>query len=293
MRIYTQKYMHIKIDTRIRATANFIFSNRDLRLPQASAPSPSVHPPPTPSLSRDALQRRITFFSSREYFSVSSPPPFHPLERNPLLSRPGSRFWYFEKRRKRKKRYLYESVFLQGLFLPRLVKLTSRGVFLRARLPSRRQSTPFAGDRNEGRKWLTFGDIPGRQRTCTSHTDTHAPANVYNERPLGSAPILTNFWRISNANASRLCQRTMKILIEYSPYCVRSSALNDTIVCGIVLLSLFIVRLYATLGHLYESTFIFQFLKNTTFFLSKYYTMSYKYACIAHASGNETIFLWN
>lgn len=56
-----EKYTRIKIDTRICATANFIFSNRDLRLPQASAP-------PSPPLPRDALQRRITFFLARVFF---------------------------------------------------------------------------------------------------------------------------------------------------------------------------------------------------------------------------------
>lgn len=84
--VSTGKYIHIvKIDTRMRHGTNFIFSNRDLRSPQASAPSSSACP---------EMHCSGLLFSSREYFSPSLshhrdflPHPVHMLV-----------FWYFERR---------------------------------------------------------------------------------------------------------------------------------------------------------------------------------------------------
>lgn len=153
---------HVKIDTRICATANFIFSNRDLRLPQASAP------PPPPS----RCTATADYFFPRE--SIFPPPrrprpPLHPREN--LFCRVPAPFWYF-KRRKRKKRYLYESVFLRRLFLlvssnlpPACFSSSSSGI-------SWRLSTPFVGDRNEGGKWLTFRAFPA-DNALASHAHVY------------------------------------------------------------------------------------------------------------------------
>lgn len=164
-----EKCTHIKIDTRIRATANFIFSNRDLRLPQASA-SP-FSPPPL----RDALQRRITFFLARVFFR--SLVPLHPREN--LLCRVPAPFWYF-KRRKRKKRYLYENVFLR-LLPSRLRSTYLPRVFLRARLASRGGCPP----RSLGIETRVESDsLSGHFRQTTRSHPTCTciyVANVYNE----------------------------------------------------------------------------------------------------------------
>jgi len=167
---------------------NFIFSNRDLRSPQASAPSSfSLFP---------EMHCTGLLFSSWEYFSSlpspsrsSSAPSSHS---GVLIFRTSWRAC-----RKHKKRYLYESVFY-SFFLQRLF-LSSRSftpfeilpcVFLRARLVPWRPFHPApSGNRNEGRKWLTFETFS----TDNLYPHMHIPAHMWNEQPLASLQIPWTF----------------------------------------------------------------------------------------------------
>lgn len=87
----------------MRHGTNFIFSNRDLRSPQASTP-----PPPSASVPRCTAEDY--FFPLARVFSPPSPPSrfsFAPSSHAGILIFRASR----RAPRKHKKRYLYESVF--------------------------------------------------------------------------------------------------------------------------------------------------------------------------------------
>lgn len=145
----------------MRHGTNFIFSNRDLRSPQASTPPLPL--PPSASVPRCTAEDY--FFPLARVFSPPSPPSRFssaPSSHAGILIFRASR----RAPRKHKKRYLYESVFwfffFLSFFFAATLPLSSRSfisielpsrVFLRARLVPWRPFHPApSGNRNEGRK---------------------------------------------------------------------------------------------------------------------------------------------
>lgn len=182
----------------MRHGTNFIFSNRDLRSPQASAPPSSACP---------EMHCSGLLFSSREYFSppLSSPSRFSSA----------SRSWHSDissvAPRKHKKRYLYESVFFplfcgdsSSRFVPSPPSNFSPMFFF--------EHVWFRGGRSipprQGIETRVESDsLSGHSRQTThSHSHMHVRAHVYNEQPLALLQIPRTFDESRMPIRSRLCQ---------------------------------------------------------------------------------------
>jgi len=119
---------------------NFIFSNRDLRSPQASTPPPVAYP---------KMHCSGLLFSSREYFPPPTPPSYH----RDFLPRPVPGVLIFRATRwKYKKRHLYESVFCI-LFAVTLLPI-----------PFHRRTSLSCFSSSTSGSWRTFHLTPSRNR---------------------------------------------------------------------------------------------------------------------------------